>query len=60
MSEYNKSIFRVEDGELSEYRCVNLLYIEHGDEYFVCKVSRCFIEYIFFVYDTTHNTSEGQ
>ena len=40
MSEYNKNIFRVVDGELSEYRCVNLLYIEHGDEYFVCKVSR--------------------
>ena|GEM_PF-5554120 len=39
MSEYNKNIFRVVDGELSEYRCVNLLYIEHGDEYFVCKVS---------------------
>ena len=39
MSEYNKSRFSVVDGKLSEYRCVNLLYIEHGDEHLACKVS---------------------
>lgn len=40
MSEYNKNIFRAVDGELSEYNCAHVLYIGHGDEYFVCKVSR--------------------
>jgi len=40
MSEYNKSIFRVVNGKLSGYRCANVLYIGHGDGYFVCKVSR--------------------
>lgn len=40
MSEYNKSIFRVVNGKLSGYRCAHVLYIGHGDEYFVCKVSR--------------------
>lgn len=58
MSEYNKSIFRLVDGKLSEYRCVNLLYIEHDDEYFVCKVSRLLYRICLFVYDVTHNTSK--
>lgn len=40
MSEHDNNIFRVVNSKLSEYRCVNLLYIEHGDECFVCKVSR--------------------
>ena len=40
MSEYNKNIFRVVNGKLSGYRCAHVLYIGHGDEYFVCKVSR--------------------
>lgn len=39
MSEYNKSRFSVVDGKLSEYRWAYVLYIGHGDEYFVCKVS---------------------
>ena len=54
MSEYNKSIFRLVDGKLSEYRCVNLLYIEHDDEYFVCKVSRLLYRICLFVYDDVH------
>ena len=40
MSEYNKSIFRLVDGKLSEYRCAHVLHIAYGSDYFVCKVSR--------------------
>ena len=60
MSEYNKSIFRVVDGKLSEYRCAHVLYVGYGDEHFVYKVSRLLHRMHLFVYDTTHNTSEEQ
>lgn len=40
MSEYNKSIFRLVDGKLSEYRCAHVLYIGYGDEHIACRVSR--------------------
>jgi len=39
MSEYNKSIFRVVDGKIDEYRCAHVLYVGYGDEHFACKVS---------------------
>lgn len=58
MSEYNKNIFRVVNGKLSGYRCAHVLYIGHGDEYFVCKVSRLLHRIYLFVYDVTHNTSK--
>ena len=45
---------------LKKHRYDNVLYIGHGDEYFVCKVSRLLHRMHLFVYDTTHNTSEGQ
>ena len=54
ISEHNKNMFRAVDGKFKKHRYDNVLYIGHGDEYFVHKVRPVLYQIYLFVYDDVH------